>query len=148
MKHCLGTFESYIPAQYFSEECKLQWDSPFCISNRVQNYPLSVLNFDLFIECLTILSMCSGLFISHAILRQTHITSVSKIILKNWSRHTLKVRNWDDMCASRYGFWRTYVVTVIYKYLDCGDLHKGFARVRCEECVHEYLPAIFHPRKI
>jgi hypothetical protein len=27
-------------------------------------------------------------------------------------------RAWDDMYASRYGFWRTYVMTVIYRYLD------------------------------
>ncbi len=51
-------------------------------------------------------------------------------------------RAWDDMYASRYGFWRTYVMTVIYKYLDCGDLHMGFARVRCESCGHEYLLAL------
>jgi len=43
---------------------------------------------------------------------------------------------WDDVYASRYGFWRTYIMTVIYKYLNCGDLHSGFARVRCEECGH------------
>jgi hypothetical protein len=48
---------------------------------------------------------------------------------------------WDDMYKSRYGYWRTYVMTVIYKYLDCGDLHFGFARVRCEDCGHEYLLA-------
>ena len=51
-------------------------------------------------------------------------------------------RAWDDMYASRYGFWRTYVMTVIYRYLDCGDLHMGFTRVRCEECGHEYLLAL------
>ena len=28
---------------------------------------------------------------------------------------------------------------VIYKYLDCGDLHQGFARVKCNDCKHEYL---------
>jgi len=28
---------------------------------------------------------------------------------------------WDDQYASRYGFWRPYVLDVIYKYLDCGD---------------------------
>lgn len=50
-------------------------------------------------------------------------------------------RAWDDMYASRYGFWRTYIMTVIYKYLDCGDFHMGFARVCCEECGHEYLLA-------
>jgi len=27
-------------------------------------------------------------------------------------------------------------MTVIYKYLDCGDLYFGVARVRCEECGH------------
>ncbi len=49
---------------------------------------------------------------------------------------------WDNMYASRYGFWRTYVMTVIYRYLDCGDLHMGFARVRCENCGHEYLSKV------
>ena len=32
-----------------------------------------------------------------------------------------------------------FLKLVIYKYLDCGDLHQGFARVKCEECHHEYL---------
>ena len=56
-------------------------------------------------------------------------------------------RAWDDMYASRYGFWRTYVMAVIYRYLDCGDLHMGFARVRCEECGHEYLLAFSCKRR-
>ena len=43
---------------------------------------------------------------------------------------------YDGMSASRPGFWRTYIMTVIFKYLDCGDLHMGFARVRCEEFGH------------
>jgi hypothetical protein len=25
------------------------------------------------------------------------------------------------------------------RFLDCGDLHKGFARVHCDACGHEYL---------
>jgi hypothetical protein len=37
---------------------------------------------------------------------------------------------WQDHYASRYGFWRPYVTDVIYRYLECGDLHLGFARVR------------------
>ncbi|SMD02343.1 hypothetical protein SAMN02746065_12217 [Desulfocicer vacuolatum DSM 3385] len=37
-------------------------------------------------------------------------------------------RAWDGMYASRLGFWRTYVMTVIFKYLDCGDFYMGFAR--------------------
>jgi len=24
---------------------------------------------------------------------------------------------------------------VIYRYLDCGDLHNGFARVKCKDCL-------------
>lgn len=36
---------------------------------------------------------------------------------------------------------------VIYKYLDCGDLHCGFARVRCEHCGHEYLLAFSCKRR-
>ena len=38
------------------------------------------------------------------------------------------------MYASRLGFWRTYAMTMIYRYLDCGDLHMGFARVRSDDC--------------
>ena len=34
---------------------------------------------------------------------------------------------WDNLYAPRYGFWRPYVADVIYRYLDCGDLHCGFA---------------------
>jgi hypothetical protein len=29
----------------------------------------------------------------------------------------------------------------ILYYLDCGDLHHGFARVKCRDCLHEYLLA-------
>jgi len=46
---------------------------------------------------------------------------------------------WDDRYQSRFGFWRPYVTDVIRRYLDCGDLHFGFVRVKCEDCGHEYL---------
>jgi hypothetical protein len=36
---------------------------------------------------------------------------------------------------------------VIYRYLDCGDLHNGFARVRCGGCGHEYLLAFSCKRR-
>ena len=48
---------------------------------------------------------------------------------------------YDDRFAKQYGFLRAYVKHVIYRYLDCGILHNGFARVRCGECGHEYLLA-------
>jgi ribosomal protein S27E len=49
--------------------------------------------------------------------------------------------HWPERYAPRYGFWRPYVTDVIYRYLECGDLHFGFARVKCQECGHEYLLA-------
>ncbi len=41
---------------------------------------------------------------------------------------------YDDEFAKKYGFFRPYIKQVIYRYLDCGILHNGFARVKCEEC--------------
>lgn len=38
---------------------------------------------------------------------------------------------YEDRFAWQYGFFRPYVKQVIYRYLDCGDLHNGFARVKC-----------------
>jgi len=46
---------------------------------------------------------------------------------------------YDDRFATRYGFFRPYVKQVIYRFLDCGILHNGFARVKCEDCGHEFL---------
>ncbi|MBL7218168.1 MAG: transposase zinc-binding domain-containing protein [Desulfobacteraceae bacterium] len=48
---------------------------------------------------------------------------------------------YDERLERRYGFFRPYVKQVIYRYLDCGVLHNGFARVRCDNCGHEYLLA-------
>jgi hypothetical protein len=48
---------------------------------------------------------------------------------------------WQDRYEPRYGFWRPRVTDVIYRYLECGDLHFGFARVKCQYCGHEYLLA-------
>ncbi len=48
---------------------------------------------------------------------------------------------YDDRFERQYGFFRPYVKQVIYRYLDCGVLKNGFARVRCEDCGHEYLLA-------
>lgn len=49
------------------------------------------------------------------------------------------VGTWDDRYQQDYGYWRPYILNVIYKYLDCGDCHLGFARVKCDDCQHEYL---------
>jgi len=48
---------------------------------------------------------------------------------------------YEEHFERQYGFFRPYVRQVIYRYLNCGDLHNGFARVRCKDCGHEYLLA-------
>jgi len=35
---------------------------------------------------------------------------------------------YQDPC----GFWRPVIGTVVRKFLECGDLKQGFARVRCQ----------------
>jgi len=50
-------------------------------------------------------------------------------------------RGGEELFERQYGFFRPYVKHVIYRYLDCGILYNGFARVRCEECGHEYILA-------
>jgi hypothetical protein len=42
---------------------------------------------------------------------------------------------------SRYGVLRGVIPEVVDKFMQCGDFAKGFARVRCDECSHEYLLA-------
>jgi hypothetical protein len=54
---------------------------------------------------------------------------------------------WSERYKQRYGFWRPYVLNVVYRYLDCGDLHCGFTRVRCDQCGHEYLLAFSCKRR-
>jgi len=36
---------------------------------------------------------------------------------------------------------------VIHRYLDCGDLHNGFVRVKCPDCGAEYLLAFSCKRR-
>jgi len=54
---------------------------------------------------------------------------------------------YDERFAKQYGFFRPYVRQVIYRFLDCGILHNGFARVRCGDCGHEYLLAFSCKRR-
>jgi len=54
---------------------------------------------------------------------------------------------YEDRFERQYGFFRPYVKHVIYRYLDCGILRNGFARVRSEECGQEYLLAFSCKRR-
>ena len=58
-------------------------------------------------------------------------------------------RHFDSFLAAyearfqpRYGYLRPIIPEVVDKFLDCGDLEHGFARVRCDHCQHEYLLAL------
>ena len=48
---------------------------------------------------------------------------------------------YDERFAHRRGYWRPVIAEVVEKYLTCGILEHGFARVRCGACKHEYLLA-------
>jgi len=40
---------------------------------------------------------------------------------------------YDERFSTKYGFFRPYTREVIYRYLDCGDLRHGFARMKCAD---------------
>jgi ribosomal protein S27E len=48
---------------------------------------------------------------------------------------------YDERFAPKYGFWRPIVERSVTAFLKCGDLHEGFARVRCPDCHHEMFVA-------
>jgi hypothetical protein len=48
---------------------------------------------------------------------------------------------YDERFAREYGPWRPVVRQVTDKFLACGVLDHGFARIRCDACAHEYLLA-------
>jgi hypothetical protein len=46
---------------------------------------------------------------------------------------------YDELFSKKHGFYRPVVSFIVRKFLECGDLHQGFARVRCPDCHYEYL---------
>ena len=50
-------------------------------------------------------------------------------------------RVYDERFQAKYGFWRPVVERSVTAFLKCGDLHEGFARVRCPDCKHEMFVA-------
>ena len=49
-------------------------------------------------------------------------------------------RHADELEASG-AIRRSVERQVLERFLDCGDLHKGFARIYCDECAHDFLLA-------
>jgi len=50
-------------------------------------------------------------------------------------------RAYPALFQARYGFWRPVIRRAVDKFLKCGDLKEGFARVRCPDCGHELFVA-------
>jgi hypothetical protein len=46
---------------------------------------------------------------------------------------------YPEAYAPQMGTLRPVIPEVVHKFLDCGNLERGFARIRCDECQHEYL---------
>ncbi len=44
------------------------------------------------------------------------------------------IQAYPEKYEKKYGFLKPVVEDVVNKYLDCGDLTKGFARIYCENC--------------
>jgi hypothetical protein len=40
------------------------------------------------------------------------------------------IQVYEERFERTYGFFRPYLPKVIFRYLDCGDLHNGFARLK------------------
>ncbi len=49
---------------------------------------------------------------------------------------------YDERYQAKYGFWQPIVERSVTAYLACGDLHQGFACVRCGDCHHELFVAL------
>jgi hypothetical protein len=47
----------------------------------------------------------------------------------------------EEQFAHTYGPWRAVVPAVVDRFLACGILEHGFARIHCDACAHEYLLA-------
>jgi len=70
--------------------------------------------------------------------RQPSLTPFFQVVEDYWEEY---VRVYDEVFAKEYGPWRPHVEDVLKRYLACGDLREGFARVRCGDCGCEYLLA-------
>jgi hypothetical protein len=51
-------------------------------------------------------------------------------------------RVYPEKYEKKYGFWRKVIRSSIDKFLKCGDLKEGFARVKCKECGEEFFVAL------
>jgi hypothetical protein len=57
------------------------------------------------------------------------------------------IQGCEERFERSYGFCRPYLRKVIYRYMECGNLRTGFARMKCGDCNHEYLLAFSCKRR-
>jgi hypothetical protein len=50
-------------------------------------------------------------------------------------------RTYPERYQKGYGYWRPVIRTSIEKFVKCGDLKEGFARIRCPDCHKEFFVA-------
>jgi ribosomal protein S27E len=48
---------------------------------------------------------------------------------------------YPERYEEEYGYFRKIITSTICKYLDCGIMENGFARVRCPDCGHDFFVA-------
>jgi hypothetical protein len=75
-----------------------------------------------------------GLSVYHP--RQPQQSPLWKLLEKHYATFE---QEFEQKYQKTYGYRRAVVDDVVRGYLKCGDLHDGFARVRCPDCCHEYL---------
>ncbi len=49
--------------------------------------------------------------------------------------------SYDKLLQKKYGFYRPVISHVVRKYLECGDLHEGFTRIKFPDCHHQFILA-------
>jgi len=70
--------------------------------------------------------------------RKPHLTPFYPCVQDFWE---LLEDVWEERFRKRFGFLRSHLRAVMLGFLQCGDLHAGFARIRCNACGHEFLLA-------
>lgn len=70
--------------------------------------------------------------------RQPQETPFYKLVARFYPKFE---RVYEERYRERYGFWRPILAWAVARFLDCGDLKQGFARVRCPKCRHELFVA-------
>lgn len=69
---------------------------------------------------------------------RNHETQFFKIVRDHFDEFE---RIYPKRYQAKYGYWRPVLRSSIDKFLKCGDLKEGFARVRCPDCHEEFFVA-------